>query len=280
MQKNKKPPLVSVILPTYNRAWSLEAAIDSVLSQDFDAFELIVVDDGSTDGTDTILSRYGSRLRKCFQPNRGVAAARNAGIQRAAGRYIAFLDSDDLWLPRKLSLQVAFHAAHPETRISQTDEIWIRRGIRVNPKRYHMKSSGDLFERSLERCMISPSAVMVQRMLFDEVGFFDEKLPACEDYDLWLRVACRYPIPLIPHAVVVKRGGHADQLSRAPGLDRFRIRALVNLLESGCLTEAQRRVAGAMIQRKIAVYAGGCLKRHRRPESLRYQALAQRILNL
>jgi len=277
MQKHIRRPLVSVILPTYNRGWILKEAIDSVIGQDFKDWELIVVDDGSTDDTGCLLEGYGRRLRVHFQPRRGVSAARNAGIQKAAGRYITFLDSDDLWLPGKLAAQVDFFSANPKAVACQTDEIWIRRGVRVNPKRYHLKSSEALFERSLKRCMVSPSAVMVRRFLFDEVGLFDENLPACEDYDLWLRVTCRYSVALIPTPLIIKRGGHADQLSRGAGLDRFRIDALVKRLDAGVLSNTQRKAAAAVLREKCGVYAGGCLKRGRRAEYRRYMNLARRF---
>ncbi len=276
MQKNPPRPLVSVILPTYNRGWILKEAIDSVLKQRFADFELIVIDDGSTDATGRILEGYGTRIKACFQPHRGVSAARNTGIRKASGRYLAFLDSDDLWLPEKLTAQVDYFSSNPTVPACQTDEIWIRKGVRVNPKKIHLKSPEKLFERSLERCLVSPSAVMLRRWLLDAVGLFDESLPACEDYDLWLRVSCRFPVALIPKALVVKRGGHADQISRVPGLDRFRIQALVKLIEGGFLTATQREAAVAVLMEKCAVYAGGCLKRGRLEEWARYRRIAGR----
>ena len=213
---------VSVVIPSYNRASLLKEAIDSVLGQDFDDFELIVVDDGSTDDTPGLLQSYPN-ICVVRQDRRGVSAARNAGIRRASGRFLAFLDSDDLWLPGKLSAQMTFFKTHPKAVICQTEEVWIRSGVRVNPKRRHRKYAGMIFERSVELCLVSPSAVMLERSLLDEVGWFDESLPACEDYDLWLRIACRFPIHLITTPLVIKRGGHPDQLSRVPGLERFRI---------------------------------------------------------
>jgi glycosyltransferase involved in cell wall biosynthesis len=233
MKKNQKNPLVSVIIPTYNRGWIVQEAIGSVLEQDFADYELIVVDDGSADDTAAILTVYGSTITVLNQPNRGVSAARNRGIAAASGQLIAFLDSDDLWLPRKLSTQVEFFKNHPDTVISQTQERWIRNGVRVNPRQRHHKFSGMIFEHSLALCLVSPSAVMLKKSLFDEVGVFDEQLPACEDYDLWLRISCRYPVHLIDAPLVIKRGGHADQLSRAAGLDKYRIRSLVKIIDSG-----------------------------------------------
>jgi glycosyltransferase involved in cell wall biosynthesis len=267
-------PRVSVVLPCYNRAWSVAAAVASVLAQDYTDFELIVVDDGSHDETRACLAPFGDRLRLVRQQHRGVSAARNRGVREARGELIAFLDSDDLWRPPKLTRQTAYFDAHPEALICQTEEIWLRRGRRVNPKTRHRKPSGWIFVPSLELCLVSPSAVMLHRRLWDAVGGFDEDLPACEDYDLWLRVSCRYPIHLIDEPLVVKQGGHADQLSRAPGLDRYRIRALEKIIASAWLTPDQRRAAIDTLRRKCAIYAGGCRKRGRIDEALSYERLA------
>jgi glycosyltransferase involved in cell wall biosynthesis len=225
MPKNPKKPLVSVIIPTYNRGWIVQAAVDSVLDQDFSDYELIVVDDGSNDNTREILGAYGKGITVLQQSNMGVSAARNSGIAAASGRLIAFLDSDDLWLPGKLSTQVKFFEENADAVINQTQEIWIRNGQRVNPQKRHHKFSGMIFERSLALCLVSPSAVMIKKSLFDTVGVFDEDLPACEDYDLWLRISCRYPVHLIDIPLIIKRGGHDDQLSKAAGLDKYRIQS-------------------------------------------------------
>ena len=275
MKVKSKNPLVSVILPTYNRGWILTEAIDSVLAQDYKNYELIVVDDGSTDNTREILDVYGQDIIVLRQANNGVSAARNRGIAAAGGQLVAFLDSDDLWLPRKLSRQVDFFKLNPDAVINQTEEIWIRNGVRVNPKDRHRKPSGMIFERSLELCLVSPSAVMIQITLFDAVGVFDENLPACEDYDLWLRIGCRYPVHLIATPLILKRGGHEDQLSKAPGLDRFRIQSLEKIIECGRLTESQCRAAVYKLQDKCAIYAGGCRKRGREAEAKYYEALAE-----
>ena len=274
MTVRSKRPEVTVILPTYNRGWILKEAIDSVLAQDFKDFELIVVDDGSTDNTPQILESYAQDLTVIRQPNRGVSAARNRGIVAANGRLISFLDSDDLWLPRKLSSQVNFFNSNPEAVINQTEEIWIRNGVRVNPKTRHHKPSGMIFEQSLALCLVSPSAVMMKRSLFDAVGLFDEDLPACEDYDLWLRISWRYPVHLIETPLIIKRGGHADQLSKAPGLDKFRIQALKNIIESGHLEEASYQVAVRTLQEKCTIFAGGCRKRGKDAEAQYFEELA------
>jgi glycosyltransferase involved in cell wall biosynthesis len=268
------PPRVSVIIPAFNRGWCLREAVDSVLAQEFTDFELIVVDDGSTDGTAELLVAYRPTVRLLRQAHRGVSAARNRGIAAARGELVAFLDSDDLWLPQKLSIQVEFFRVHPDALIAQTEECWVRKGRRVNPGKRHRKRSGMIFEPSLDLCLVSPSAVMVRREFFDRVGLFDEDLPACEDYDLWLRVSCCIPIHLIDIPLIVKRGGHADQLSRAGGLDRNRIASIRKLLQGGGLSAEQRTAALRVLKHKCRVYAGGCRKRGRLEEAERYERLA------
>jgi glycosyltransferase involved in cell wall biosynthesis len=272
-------PAISVIIPTHNRASYLREAVDSVLAQDFRDYELIVVDDGSTDDTVEILETRPV-TKKIFQQHSGVSAARNTGISQSTGTFVAFLDSDDLWLPTKLRTQMAFFANHPQALICQTEEIWLRNGVRAHPKKRHRKRNGMIFEPSLDLCLVSPSAVMMKRRLLDDVGWFDERLPACEDYDLWLRIACRLPVNLVQSPLVIKRGGHRDQLSRRPGLDRFRIYALKKLLENpppGGLTGRQRGAAMEALLKKCTIYAGGCLKRGRFAEARHYLTLPQTI---
>jgi glycosyltransferase involved in cell wall biosynthesis len=276
MAKLSKNPTVSVIIPTHNRGWILREAIDSVLAQDYADYELIVVDDGSTDNTREILEACGRDITVVQQSNRGVSAARNRGIAASRGQLLAFLDSDDLWLPQKLSRQVDFFKSNPAALICQTEETWVRNGVRVNPKRRHQKLAGMIFEPSLALCLVSPSAVMIRKSLFEAVGRFDERLPACEDYDLWLRVSCRYPVYLIDEPLIIKRGGHADQLSRAAGLDRYRIQALRNLIEAGRLSESQKLAAIKTLQQKSTIYAGGCRKRGRQTEADYYAQLAEK----
>jgi len=269
-------PLVSVIIPTYNRApWVKEAAA-SVLAQTFRDYELLVVDDGSTDHTLEALVRLEAKvLRKARR--QGVSAARNLGAAAARGEWLAFLDSDDLWLPEKLARQVDYLSAHPHLAICQTEEIWIRNGVRVNPPKTHRKAAGDIFLASLKRCMVSPSAVMLHRRLFEALGGFDETLPAGEDYDLWLRTAWRAPVGLVPEPLVIKRGGHPDQLSRQRGLDRFRIRALVKLLEEPDLPEAYKNAAQRTLAQKCQIYAQGCEKRGKTAEAREYRAISYKL---
>jgi glycosyltransferase involved in cell wall biosynthesis len=268
---------VSVIIPTYNRGWTIGEAVDSVLAQDYRDFELIVVDDGSADNTSQVLDAYRGTIKVFRQENKGVSAARNRGIAEASGRFIAFLDSDDLWLPQKLSTQVEFFNTTPDALICQTEEVWIRSGVRVNPKKRHKKPSGMIFEPSLALCLVSPSAVMIRRSLLEIVGNFDETLPLCEDYDLWLRISCRFPVYRIDTPLIIKRGGHEDQLSASFGLDRFRIKAIKKIIESGFLSKRQYAAAVKTLKEKCNIYAAGCRKRGRIDEADYYISLSSRF---
>ena len=266
-------PTVSVIIPTYNRWPMVGAAIQSVLAQSYHDFELIVVDDGSTDATSMEVVKRGPQLRYFHQERRGVSAARNLGVRQSRGRLIAFLDSDDLWQVDKLKIQVGIMQNSPEVRICQTDELWIRNGVRVNPRIKHRKPSGDIFVRSLDLCLVSPSAVMMTRELFERSGRFDESLPVCEDYDLWLRIARDNPVQLIDQPLVVKHGGHADQLSRSVwGMDRYRVIALQKVLRSGIAGE-QRAAALRVMRKKVGVLVRGACKRGKTADAEQYQAL-------
>jgi glycosyltransferase involved in cell wall biosynthesis len=275
--------MISVIIPTFNRAKLLVEAVGSVLDQRDvpEEVEIVVVDDGSTDNTAETLATLAGKIRCIRQEHSGVSRARNLGISRSGGEWIAFLDSDDLWLPGKLREQMKFFSDHPQTLLCQTDEIWIRNGRRVNPRKYHKKPSGHCFPLLLERCLVSPSAVVVHRRVFDTVGLFDESLPACEDYDLWLRIGCRFPVELVEKPLVVKRGGHPDQLSSTvENLDKYRIEAIVKLLRTTPLTSEQRRAAEKILHKKRRLYSNGCRKRGNLAEALRVDALVRaHVLN-
>lgn len=276
---NSRSPLipeVSVVIPTYNRAAMVMEAVESVVAQEGVDFELIVIDDGSTDDTGARLGRLAPKLLYHRQPRAGVSASRNRGVALSRAALVAFLDSDDLWLPGKLRLQKTFMAGHPDVLICQTEEIWMRNGRWITPKIRHRKPSGDIFRRSLELCLVSPSAVMIRRELFDRVGSFDETLPVAEDYDLWLRVAVEYPVHLLPEPLVIKRGGHPDQLSATPGIDRYRIMTLEKLLQSGRLSRDQREWTWAALRDKCRVYGNGCVKRGKTEEAKNFLALPER----
>ena len=266
--------LISIILPTYDRAHFIESALRSVFAQTHTHWELVIIDDGSTDDTDAVLARYDDpRMVVLRQENQGVSAARNAGIDRCTGEVVALLDSDDEWLPAKLATQLAYMRRHGY-EICQTDEIWIRGGRRVNQKAKYAKPEGWFFEQSLEMCLISPSCTMFTRSAWERIGPFDVHMPSCEDYDLWLRACLHYPVGLVREPLTVKHGGRPDQLSNCvPCADLHRIRALVKILQCGKLDEKQAGDALAALERKVQIYMQGCEKRGKSDE-------AERVWNL
>ena len=271
-------PEVSVIIPTYNRCAMVIEAVESVMAQRDVAFELIVVDDGSSDGTvEQLRDRFAgeSRIGLLSIAHSGPAAARNRGVGVAQAELIAFLDSDDLWMSDKLTRQLAFMRENPAYAIAQTQEIWMRNGRRVNSGRRHRKRGGNIFVDSLRTCLISPSAVIMRRDLFNDAGGFDERLAACEDYDLWLRLLIDNETGLLDDALVVRRGGHRDQLSATtPALDRFRIITLSKLMEMPTLSSARRDAVVEVLVEKCLIYAQGLERRGNIAEAERYRALA------
>ena len=268
----------SVIVPTYNRGHLLPRALNSIAAQTQTPLEVIVVDDGSTDDTIAILRREYPDVVIFQETHRGVSAARNRGIQASRGDWIAFLDSDDEWLPEKLARQNAALVSTPTILLCHTEEVWVRNGVRVNPMKKHAKRGGAIFEDCLPLCCMSPSSVVVHREVLEDVGVFDESLPACEDYDLWLRITSRYPVVFIDEPLVVKHGGHNDQLSRRYwGMDRFRITALEKLLGSDSLNDTQRAVAERVCAEKIDIYRTGAKKRGRHDEARRYTVKLRRL---
>jgi len=256
--------LVSVVIPTKDRRAFVPEAVRSVLAQSVAELELVVVDDGSADGTAEFLagSFRDPRLRIVRQENLGVSAARNRGVRETCGPWLAFLDSDDLWVPDKLERQLAAMRPPEAAGACYTEEVWHRRGRWANPRKVHAKYDGWIFPRCLPLCIISPSSVLLRRTVFDELGGFDESLPACEDYDLWLRLTARHPVRLLAERLIVKRNGHPGQLSQAHwGLDRFRIRALWGVALDPTIPNDYRRQALEELVRKAEVVAHGAEKR-------------------
>jgi len=260
---------ISVIIPTYNRKKYIKRAIDSVIRQSYKPFEIIVIDDGSTDGTYELIkqSYLSSQISLKKQKNNGVSSARNKGIKLASGDWIAFLDSDDEWFENKLELQVR-EIKKSKTFICHTNEIWIRNGIRVNQMKKHQKYGGAIFKKCLDMCRISPSSVMIHRRIFDEIGLFDEGLIICEDYDLWLRISSKYPVLYLDSMLIKKFGGHEDQLSKnINGIEQFRIQSLEKILRTLPLKHSYFNSAKNMVLKKLRIYRSGLIKRNKIKEN-------------
>jgi glycosyltransferase involved in cell wall biosynthesis len=280
---------ISVIIPTFNRADMLRRAIDSVLQQSLPPRELMIVDDGSSDATRELVTaiqqrttdsggvaRAAPQVRYLYQSNSGVSAARNRGIRHASGEWLAFLDSDDAWLPRKLETQAKMLARFPGHRLCHTQEQWIRHGRRINQMKKHRKSGGAIFPSCLPLCVISPSSAIIHRTLFDDVGLFDETLPACEDYDLWLRICAHEEVLYVDTPLLLKYGGHGDQLSRRYwGMDRFRLQALQKILRDPGLRGDYRRLVQATLVRKARILREGAEKRGNHSRAAYFMAIEE-----
>jgi glycosyltransferase involved in cell wall biosynthesis len=264
---------VSVIIPTYNRAHVLERAINSVFKQTFRDFELIIIDDGSDDETPKLLEKICAQNKNCVSytiENSGVSKARNIGVEKSSGEWVAFLDSDDEWLPHKLERQMSFISHHKNVPLVHGEEIWVRNGKRVNPKKKHQKFGGDIFLKCLPLCVISPSASIIKKKIYLEMGGFDESFPVCEDYDLWLKITSLYPVGFIEDPIITKYGGHEDQLSRKYfAMDFWRVRALKNILQKRSLSEEIKKDVIDEILYKANILKQGYIK-HQNHENLAF----------
>ncbi len=272
---------ISVIIPTYNRKNTLPRAVESVLNQTYKPVEIIIVDDGSTDGTKEWFSEMYPLVHYIYQVNSGVSLARNTGINSARGDWIALLDSDDEWLPDKLELQVKLLQNNAELRFCHTNEIWIRNGVRINQMKKHQKYGGNIFKKCLDICRISPSSSLFHTSVIKDVGLFDESLDVCEDYDLWLRITAKYPVLFLDQPLIKKFGGHTDQLSRVfGGIEQYRIRSLEKILTSKSLSGSQSEAAKDMLIHKLQIYAKGLKKREKNTEFQSVEKKIQDWLNM
>ncbi len=271
---------VSVVVPVYNREKTVVRAVDSVIEQSIKPEEIIVVNDGSTDGTADVIKDYGNKIIGINLPNNsGPSAARNEGVKHAKSDWIAFLDSDDCWEKDKLKSQKEFIERYPFYQIMQSQEIWIRNGKRVNPCRHHDKKSGWIWEPSLHRCLISPSGVMMRKSLFERYGGFDEHLPVCEDYDLWLKISRNHPVGLDSTMRVIKYGGHEDQLSqKLPAMDRFRVKSLLGVLQNEQVPYFRKKTA-AVLREKLSILIQGCEKRGKYSEADEYKSIIAALID-
>lgn len=267
---------ISAVITTHNRPQLVFRALSSVLAQRRAADEILLVDDGSDDNGAWWRAASFPEVRYHWQERRGISGARNLGIRRARSEWIAFLDDDDEWRPNKLAEQERHLRAHPQARVLHCDETWLRNGVPVTQKKRHHKPSGWIFRHCLPRCCISPSAVLIHRQVFADAGRFDDTLPVCEDYDMWLRLAARYPVHCVRQPLLIKHGGHAGQLSRTHwGMDRFRILALEKCLASGALDAADRAAAWGTLARKIDIYLKGARKHGQTRHVAHFTALLQ-----
>lgn len=282
MSIKPKKPEVSVIIPVHNRYELLKEAVSTVMGQSFKDFELIVVDDGSTDMTPTIELYYKRDPQfKYFRiEHSGMPGyVRNIGAEKAEGRYLAFLDSDDLWMSTKLERQIQFFKDNPEMRIVHTRERWIRNGKEVSQKRQTYKRSGMIFNDALVKCIIGPSTVVLEKKLFFDAGGFREDLEVAEDYELWLKLTDRFEVGYIDEFLITKRAGHSGQLSEKYGqIEIFRIRALLDLVESRYFSDTHLKKAKDELARKCRIYAAGCRKRGKYEEGSRYEKLARSFM--
>lgn len=265
---------VAVIIPTFNRALLLKRAISSVGINRLAKVEIIVVDDGSNDQTRAMVRQKFPDINYIYQSNTGVSAARNKGIAASNSEWLAFLDSDDEWLAGKLDVQIKALQKQPKYQICHSEERWISNGKKINPKLCHQKTGGWIFRHCLPLCVISPSSVLINRRVFADVGNFDEDLPACEDYDMWLRITAKYPVLYISDAQIIKYGGHPNQLSKKYwGMDRFRVVALQKIINSGSLSPADQQQAVAMLLQKCAILLQGASKRGKQDAVNYYQQI-------
>ena len=264
-------PNVSVVIPTFNRVDFIEKCVSSVINQTSNPREIIVIDDGSSDGTWEVLRQMGfnrsfrnnTKLKYIYKSHGGVSSARNVGIRISNHEYVAFLDSDDSWKKNKLERQLkSLELNCFSCRISHTDEIWIRNGVRVNPMKKHTKSGGNIFRKCLKMCCISPSTSLVHKSVFGDIGYFDENLKACEDYDFWLRYCMYENVHFVPEELVIKTGGHAGQLSKLYwGMDRFRIYSLEKLLREEKLVRTCYDEVRRELLKKLSIVIKGAIRR-------------------
>jgi len=265
---------ISIIIPTFNRSEYLKRALDSVYKQTVFDYEVIVIDDGSTDETAEMIRINYPDVNYVYQKNAGVSSARNKGLEQAKGDWLAFLDSDDEWMPEKLYKQLDLLKAHPEQKVCHTEEVWIRNGVRVNQMKKHQKTGGWIFPQCLPLCAMSPSSIVIHRSIFEDVGVFDTQLPACEDYDLWLRITAKYPVLYITEPQILKYGGHEDQLSRKYwGMDQYRITALQKIIKENKLSAENKQQAIAMLLKKAKIFQQGAVKRGKTEQAEYYQQI-------
>jgi glycosyltransferase involved in cell wall biosynthesis len=269
---------VSVIIPVYNRVKVIDRSINSVINQTYPINEIIVIDDGSNDGTYDLVKRNFPQVILKYQENKGVSNARNVGIKLAKSKWIAFLDPDDEWLPKQVEEQISLLNINLSYKICHTDEVWIRNQVRVNPMKKHRKYGGDIYNKCLPLCVISPSSIIIHKDIFNDIGLFDEELPVCEDYDMWLRICSKYSVLFLDQKLINKYGGHDDQLSKKYwGMDRFRLIALEKMIDNPNLNSTDRMATINMAIDKTRILQKGYIKHNHKIES---QEISEKLIKL
>ena len=263
---------ISIVIPTYNRCELLKRAISSIFGQTIRTREIIIVDNGSTDDTYEMISCLFPTIKYIYVERKGVSYARNLGIKNCHSTWVAFLDSDDEWEPKKLEKQIFFtNNINKKYRLIHTNEIWYKNNKFQNQLRKHQKSGGDIFQKSLELCCISPSSALIKKEVFDDYGFFDESLDVCEDYDMWIRITAKEEVGFLDEPLVVKYGGHRDQLSKKYwGMDRFRIRSLEKNLKKNWFTSKQKKSVLNILIKKLSIVSNGAKKRDNEEIYIKY----------
>jgi glycosyltransferase involved in cell wall biosynthesis len=285
---------VSVVLSTYNKREMVAEALDSVLAQTYKDCEVLLVDDGSTDATPAYLfARFGAqpkaqKIVSAMNPtsmrpfkhgftsngttivyhyitNRGLSAARNWGIQLTRSRHIALLEAEDVWNSRHLETHMRFHKDHPGAMVTRVGERCGKAAEKSRAAKTTLGPSGWIFEQAVHSSPMCTSTALIRKTCFQECGAFDENLPACEDYDLWLRLAARYPIYGLEGATVTRRSPRRDSSSRSWSWDRFRVYALEKAFQSGHLSSTQRFLVAEEIVRKCERLVDG-FRRHKSAE--------------
>ena len=272
-------PQITVIIPVYNREFSIKRCIDSVLSQSILPKDIIVIDDFSSDSTVAKLQEYNSRITVVkLLENHGVSFSRNLGVQYSNASWISFLDSDDEWEPTKLENQLAYLKRYPFYQIIQSQENWIRNGETLTQKSYHKKQPGWIWKESLERCMVSPSSVLLSRELFSSFLGFDTDLPACEDYDLWLRITRYHPVGLDVSVSLTKYAGHDNQLSKIyPAMDQYRVKALIKLLERE-KNNSYKKFIITILSKKLDILIKGSVKHDNQEKAQYYENILKKVM--
>lgn len=253
---------VTVVIPVYNRTWLLKTAIESVLCQKYPLLQIIVVDDGSESSTFDALRPYMSLITYIrIDKNSGVSHARNVGIHNAKYEYIAFLDSDDIWLPNKLMLQISYMKEN-NLMISHTDEYWYKNNRFVNQKRKHKKYGGYILKDILDICRISPSSAVVHNSVFDKIGLFDENQSVCEDYDMWLRIANKYYVGYLEVKTIIKVAHDEPQLSlNTLHLEYYRLLSLTKFICRNKISYYNKICAIDELKRKFRIVEKGLNKK-------------------